>query len=428
MSTTVISSENETAGPWWPALSRLARHAILARLRRIQWGSLTIVEESCTSEMGGNDGPSVTIFVRDPRAFWMSLLGGSSGSGEAYARGYWSCDRLTDLVRIFLRNESALRGLDGGWALLQWPARWLAHCWRANTRGGSQRNIAAHYDLGNDFFQLFLDETLMYSCAIFDDPRDSLFKASVNKLDRVCQKLELQPDDHLLEIGTGWGGFALHAALQYGCRVTTTTISRKQYDLATQRVRDAGLQERVTVLPCDYRDLTGQFDKLVSIEMIEAVGHAYHDVFLRQCSQLLRPDGMMLLQMITVEDRFYDSARNSADFIQSHIFPGSCLPSIAKITASLARATDFRVYHLEDITPHYATTLRLWCERLHAQRDALLQRGYTDTLLRLWDYYFCYCEGGFLERTIGDVQLLLTKPRCQRAAITPPLLETAARS
>jgi cyclopropane-fatty-acyl-phospholipid synthase len=289
-----------------------------------------------------------------------------------------------------------------------------------NTLAGSQANIAAHYDLGNDFYALFLDETMTYSCGIFEQEDSTLEEASLAKYDRICRKLALKPEDEVLEIGTGWGGFAIYAAGRYGCRVTTTTISRAQFDLARPRIAEAGLEDRVTLLLKDYRHLTGSYDKLVSIEMIEAVGFEYFDTFFSVCSERLKDDGLMCLQAITIADQVFDRYRRSHDFIRSHVFPGSCLISLGALSASLARATDLRLIHLEDLTPHYARTLKLWRERFFANLDQVRALGYPETFIRLWEFYLCYCEGGFAERYIGDVQMVLAKPGNRRAPSCRP--------
>jgi len=302
---------------------------------------------------------------------------------------------------------------------LQKTLHWMAR----NTRGGSSRNIQAHYDLGNDFFQLFLDPTMMYSSGIFEHLQMTLEEASIAKLERICRKLDLKPGDRVIEIGTGWGGFAMHAARHYGCHVTTTTISPSQHAMARERIAAAGLSEQIDLLLTDYRDLGtrgGQYDKLVSIEMIEAVGHHYYDTYFRQCSELLKPEGAMLLQAITIADQQYEVAKNSVDFIQRYIFPGSCIPSVTAISDSLARVTDLRLTHLEDIGPHYATTLRLWHDNFDAQLDAVRALGYPETFIRMWQFYLCYCEAGFIERVIGDAQLLLIKPQCRLPPLTAP--------
>jgi cyclopropane-fatty-acyl-phospholipid synthase len=337
--------------------------------------------------------------------------------------GYWEVSDLTALMRIFLCNRQLLDGIDGGFAWLTIPIQRILHRLSRNTTKGSRRNISAHYDVGNDFFALFLDESLMYSNAIFTDPTMSLDEAQMARLKLICEKLELKPTDHLLEIGTGWGSFAIYAASHYGCQVTTTTISKKQYDLACQRIAAAGLSDRITVLFSDYRDLTGQYDKLVSLEMIEAVGHHYFDSYFGKCSGLLKVEGMMLLQAITIADQNYEAAKRSVDFIKRYIFPGSCIPSVTAMSESITRATDMRVFHLEDIGPHYVRTLRAWRDNLYKNRAKIHRLGYSDEFFRMWEFYFCYCEGGFTERVISDVQMLLTKPKNRREPI--PCIQAA---
>jgi cyclopropane-fatty-acyl-phospholipid synthase len=297
----------------------------------------------------------------------------------------------------------------------------LFHLLHKDTRRGSLINIAAHYDLGNEFYGLFLDETMTYSCGIFERPESTLQEASLAKCERICRKLDLGPQDHVLEIGTGWGGFAVYAASRYGCRVTTTTISKAQHDAALERVRNAGLTERVTLLFKDYRDLSGKFDKLVSIEMIEAVGHHYLNTFFRCCSNLLSERGTMLLQSITIEDQAFERHTRQVDFIKRYIFPGSCIPSVTAMAKALAESTDLRLVHLEDITPHYARTLRAWRERFFGNIHKVRQLGFSDTFIRMWEFYLCYCEAGFTERYLGDVQMLFAKPSCRQQPILPPL-------
>jgi cyclopropane-fatty-acyl-phospholipid synthase len=393
-------------------LDGLLRRGVLSRLDGLEDGRI-VLEEGNRQRAFGAGGPSglaATVEVRDPRFYRRLALGGSLGAAEAFIRGYWECDDLVNLVRIFCRNPGVSAGVDRGLTRLAWPLFRIAHKLRRNTTRGSRRNIAAHYDLGNEFFARFLDETMTYSCGIFERPDSSLEEASTAKYDRICRKLALGPEDHVLEIGCGWGGFALHAAGRYGCRVTATTISRQQYEWARRRVREAGLEDRVTLLMEDYRRLRGTFDKLVSIEMIEAVGHEYFDTYFRACCNLLKPEGTMLLQAITIPDQRYDAYRQSVDFIQRYVFPGGLLPSIGVICESLGRASDFRPVHLEDITPHYAETLRHWRERFHRNLGEIRRMGLPEELLRIWEYYFCYCEGGFRERAIGTVQMLLTRP------------------
>jgi cyclopropane-fatty-acyl-phospholipid synthase len=288
------------------------------------------------------------------------------------------------------------------------------HWLRDNTRSGSRRNIRAHYDLGNEFFELWLDETLAYSSAIFKTPDQPLAAASTEKFDRVCRKLQLHPTDHLLEIGTGWGGFALHAVQQYGCRVTTTTVSQQQFTTARDRFEASGHDERITLLQQDYRDLQGRFDKLASIEMIEAVGHRHFDEYFAALGRLLRPDGSLVLQAIVMPEQGYASYLRSVDFIQRYIFPGGCLPSLAAMLESAGRASDLRCVHVEDFAPHYAETLRRWRYSFQQRRDEIKALGYTDEFLRMWTYYLCYCEAAFEERAVGVVQIQFDKPGCRR--------------
>ncbi len=408
---------------------RLARRALASRLERLRHGGLEIVEAGRRTCFGGaSEGCPLVghVEVRDARFYPAVAMGGAIGAGEAYRDGYWESDDLAAVVRVLARNREALQGLERGFTRLVGPFRRLAHRLRANTRHGSRRNVGEHYDLGNEFYQLFLDPTLMYSCAVFagPEPRGStqelgqaLAAASEAKLELICRKLELGPEDEVLEIGTGWGGFALHAASRYGCRVVTTTISQRQLELARARVEAAGLGDRVEVVGRDYRDLSGRFDKLVSIEMIEAVGHEFLEGFFRVCSERLKPHGRMLIQAIVVPDQTYDSYRRSVDFIQRHIFPGALLPSIATMMDCVKRATDLRLEHLQDLTPHYATTLRIWCDRFLARRDEVRALGFSDAFVRLWEFYFRYCEGGFEERVIGDVQMLFAKPLSRQAPV-----------
>jgi cyclopropane-fatty-acyl-phospholipid synthase len=404
--------------------NRLARRLVLRRLEKLDNGRLLVVDGHECKNFGssGNADLVATVTVRDPRFYRHLAVGGSLGAAEAYIRGYWACDNLLELVRIFCRNAAVAGDLERGPARILSPLARIAHWLRRNTSSGSRRNIAAHYDLGNDFFSLFLDQTMAYSCAVFPRAESTLYEASVAKFNRICHKLTLTANDHILEIGSGWGSFAVHAAQRYGCRVTTTTISRKQYDYTRQQVAAAGLADRITVLCEDYRALKGTYDKLVSIEMIEAVGHEYFDTFFHVCSERLKPHGMMLLQAIVIPDQRYDRYRRSVDFIQRYIFPGGCLPSIGAISRSVGRATDFRLTHLEDITPHYAETLAFWRQRFRANLDQVRDLGFSEEFIRTWDFYFCYCEGAFRERAIGDVQILLVKPACQQAPILPPLL------
>jgi cyclopropane-fatty-acyl-phospholipid synthase len=398
-------------------ISRLARAIVRPLLRRTKHGTLTVLEDarSRTYGVASAGGPAVLVVVHD-RRFYRSLLRGSLGVSEAYTECWFDCTDLPELARLAALNMPALdrwrRAFRPFVAVPQAALSW----WARNTPQRSRRQIAAHYDIGNDLFSLMLDETMTYSCAIFEEPASSLYQAQLAKLDRICRKLELRPEDHVLEIGTGWGGFAIHAASRYGCRVTTTTISAEQHQLALERVRAAGLEDRVTVLLEDYRDLVGTFDKLVSIEMIEAVGWQYFDTFFERCASLLTPQGAMLLQAITIDERAYNVEKAKKSFANTHVFPGGCLPSLAVISRSVARVTDMRPVQLEDITAHYVRTLRCWRENFLAQLERVRSLGYDGRFQRMWELYLAYCEGGFGGGRIANVQLLLAKPH-YRAAI-----------
>jgi len=397
-------------------LVRVAEKAVRQSLTGVQHGVLIVRDGTRMVRYGTqaqSQGPVVTLRIYDPRFYSEIAFGGSIGAAEAYMKGYWRADDLTALLQIVLRNRDMLDGMETGWARFAAPFQQALHRMARNSREGSRRNIEVHYDLGNEFFKLFLDQTMMYSSAVFEHPGMTLEEASVAKLDRICRKLALKSGDRVMEIGTGWGGFAMHAARNYGCHVTTTTISPSQHEYARQRIESAGLQDCITLLLKDYRDLSGQYDKLVSIEMIEAVGHQYYDEYFRQCSNLLKPDGAMLLQAITIADQRYEVAKNSVDFIQRYIFPGSCIPSIAAISDTVARVTDLRLFHLEDIGPDYATTLRLWRENFNRALDQVRAQGYPEEFIRMWEFYLCYCEAGFIERVIGDAQILLVKPQAR---------------
>jgi cyclopropane-fatty-acyl-phospholipid synthase len=413
---------SRVGGDAFHPLDSLAKRAVLDKLTQLHGGQLVLVDGGERYRFGTASeelAEPIVVHVHDRRFYGDLALGGSVGAGESYMQGCWSTPQLVELVRLLVLNMEVLDSLEGGVARLTAPVRKALHVIRRNTRAGSRKNIAAHYDLGNEFFRLFLDETMMYSSATFTRPDMSLHEAQLARLDGICRKLDLRPGEHIVEIGTGWGAFALHAAQRYGCKVTTTTISREQYRLGRERVSQAGLDGQVEVLFSDYRDLSGTYDKLVSIEMIEAIGHQYFDTYFAQCSRLLKPHGAMLLQAITIADQRYESAKRSVDFIQRYIFPGSCLPSVAALSASIARASDLRVFHLEDIGPHYARTLHEWRRNLFASLPSIRALGYDDAFIRMWEFYFCYCEGGFAERVIGDVQMLLVKPGNRRAPIAP---------
>lgn len=349
------------------------------------------------------------VVVASPEA-WPRILRGSTGLAESYVDGMWDADDMVALIRLAARNMQGLDRVRRQWHPIMRIGQQLADMVPRNDRDGSRRNISAHYDLGNPLFSLFLDPTMTYSCALFESPEVSLEHAQLAKLERVCQQLRLGPDDHLLEIGSGWGAMAVHAAGRYGCRVTTTTISREQHDLARERVREAGLEGLVTVLLSDYRDLEGTYSKLVSIEMIEAVGWQYFDTYFRRCSDLLAPDGLMLLQAITIDDRAYEVEKASKSFINTQIFPGGCLPSLEVIHRCVARHTDMRTVSLDDITEHYGETVRRWREAFAANARNAARQGYDAGFRRMWQLYLAYVEAGFRECRIGDSQILLAKP------------------
>ncbi|MGH8549090.1 MAG: class I SAM-dependent methyltransferase [Methylococcales bacterium] len=397
-------------------LQQMARGLVLRRLESLIRGRLIIVEGEQIHRFGEKHASlSATIRVQDSRFYGEIAFGGSIGAGESYMHGYWSCDDLTALIRIMGLNQPVTDHLEGGLALLARPFLKTLHWLNRNTQDGSLRNIAAHYDLGNAMFELFLDPTMMYSCAVFERPDLTLEQASLCKLERICHKLQLGENDHVLEIGSGWGGFAIYAARNHGCRITTATISKEQYELAVSRVSQAGLGDQIEVLLCDYRNLQSRYDKLVSIEMIEAVGHQFYDTYFAKCASLLKPEGMMLLQAITIADQRYEAAKSSVDFIQRHIFPGSTIPSVTAMLQSITRASDLRLFDLEDIGPHYARTLAEWRRNFFRNLPRIKALGYPEEFIRMWEFYLCYCEGGFEERALGNVQMLLVKPDNRRA-------------
>lgn len=401
-------------------LVRLARKMIFNQLQKIENGELVVRDGRNEMYFGKttDDFPSpIYIDVKHPSFYIDVAFGGSSGSGEAYMKGSWLCSDLLGLIRLFLRNRHVLTDMDSRLTRLKGPIHKIVHLLNRNTRLGSRKNISAHYDIGNDLFELFLDPTMMYSSAYYENDDMSLEQASIAKLDLVCKKLELGPQDHLLEIGTGWGGLAIHAASNYGCKVTTTTISDEQFILAKARIKEKHLEEKITVVKQDYRDLEGQYDKLVSIEMIEAIGHQYMRTYFDKCCSLLKPDGMMLIQAITIKDQLYKDALKDVDFIKKFIFPGGFLPSINAMVKTINNNTDMKLFHLQDIGPHYAKTLNHWRNRFFDKLDEIRGLGYSDEFIRLWEYYFCYCEGGFIERDIGTVQMVLTRPENRREPI-----------
>jgi len=392
----------------------LLRRGVLRQLQALKHGQLVVFENG-ERMLFGTAGHHLLgeIHLHDSAAWGLVASNGSIGAGEAFIHGYWTTPDLTAVIRVFVSNLDVLDAMEQGLARLGRPLVKGLHWLNRNTRKGSKKNIEAHYDLGNDLFEQFLDPTMMYSAAQFSRPDDTLEQAQLNKLERICQKLALTPDDHLLEIGTGWGSMALYAAQHYGCRVTTTTLSNEQFAYTRQRIDEAGLGDHVTLLLQDYRDLQGQFDKLVSIEMIEAVGHRFLPTYFQKCADLLTSKGVMLIQAITIREQRYEQAKRGVDFIQRYIFPGGALPSVQKMLQIVGKDTDMNLLHMEDFGLHYAKTLRLWHDNFRQAHGRLRELGYDEYFLRLWEFYLCYCEGGFLERTIGTAQLVFAKPLAQ---------------
>jgi len=398
------------------ALDRALRRRLIERLRGLQHGQLVLEDALGRVSLGaGGRDPELRVQLRidDPAVYRALAMNGSVGAGEAYIRGHWRCDDLIALTRLMVRNRALLDGMERGVARL---GGWLLRAGAAlkpNTRRGSRENIAAHYDLGNEFFALFLSPDLMYSSALWANGEQTLEQASTAKLEAICAALELRPGDRLIEIGTGWGGFALHAARHYRCRVTTTTISREQYALARERIAAAGLADRVTVLREDYRDLGGRYDKLVSIEMIEAIGARQLETYFAKLSALLEPGGLAVLQAITIEDHRYAQALHAVDYIKRHVFPGSFIPSIQAMLEAKTRASELNLVQLRDFGPCYARTLEEWRRRFLARRADVRALGFDDRFMRLWEFYLAYCEAGFRERAIGVAHLKFEKPlRC----------------
>lgn len=419
-------------------LNQLARKAVFHALQHLQFGSLTIIEDfdeqapnrhsfgksvnssgaepakpsaqPLSSSAVGRHSLAVTLMIHDSSVYRQLLFGGSIALADSYINGEWDTSDLTALIRLAARNLAVLNKLESRFASISKTLEKAKHQLRSNDQSGAKSNILAHYDLGNAMYQRFLDETMMYSSAVYPTADTSLAQAQQHKLALICQRLQLSADDHVIEIGTGWGGFAIYAAQHYGCHVTTTTISDAQYQEARSRVAAAGLSDKITLLKQDYRELTGHYDKLVSIEMIEAVGHEYLPMFFAKCNSLLKPTGLMVLQAITFNDQNYEDYLDSVDFIQTHIFPGGCLLSNQELTTQFTKQTDMVIKQLHDYGFDYAYTLRDWRAAFMAQRQEIKALGYDEAFIRLWEFYFCYCEGGFLERTIGVVQVTAVKP------------------
>lgn len=391
-------------------LSGIFKSIILKRFNNIQFGHIKLTDGNEVYSFGDPESEStVHVQVLSPDFYLLLGSGGLMGAAESYTAGCWKADDLVALIRNIFRNKDVMSQLDSGWALLFKPINKLLHWLRKNSLSGSKQNILAHYDLSNEFYQLWLDETMTYSCGFFKDRNSTMMDASIEKLDRICRKLDIQSGDSILEIGTGWGSFAIHAAKNYGCHVTTTTISDAQYEMAQNRIQKADLENKITLLKDDYRNLSGQFDKIVSIEMIEAVGHQYVPLYFQKVSSLLKKDGLFAMQGITYNDQNFDIYTGSVDFIKKYIFPGSCLISVSQVTEAMKKYTDLSLSHLEDITLHYATTLKTWREIFLGELEAVKKLGFSNEFINMWEFYFVFCEAGFRERNIGDYQFIFSK-------------------
>ena len=391
-------------------LTSVFKNGLKKKLSHLNVGCISVVDGVDKFSFGDPGSElQVNVQVHSQEFYVMTGSGGAMGIAEAYILGYWTSDDVVMLMRIILKNRSILLSLNDGFAKILSPINKLIHRSRQNTLKGSKENILAHYDLSNDFYKLWLDPTMTYSCAYFKDTNTTLEDASIEKLDRMCRKLKLSEKDNILEVGTGWGSFSIHAAKNYGCSITTTTISDAQYEYAKARVLEEGLESKINVINKDYRKLDGQYDKIVSIEMIEAVGYEYISEYFRKLSSLLKPDGLMALQGITYNDQNFDTYKDSVDFIKKYIFPGSCLISISQIIDVIKNKTDLSMIDMEDITRHYAETLNRWRKNFMSVLPEVKEMGYSKAFINMWEFYFLYCEAGFLERNIGDVQMVFAK-------------------
>ena len=399
-------------------LATFFKKIILKKFGQLQFGFLRIFDGDEEFHFGDDKSElKADVQIFSPEFYVFMGSGGLLGVTESYTAGYWQSNNLVSLIQIVIQNKDVMSQLDSGWARLFKPVNQYIHSLRRNSLSGSKKNILAHYDLSNEFYQLWLDETMTYSCGVFVNNSSTLEEASVEKLDRICRKLQLTDRDSVLEIGTGWGSFAIHAVKNYGCKVTTTTISDAQYELAKERINQEGLTDRIILLKDDYRKLTGQYDKIVSIEMIEAVGHEYVPVFFKIVSSLLKEDGLFVMQGITYNDQNFDVYKNSVDFIKKYIFPGSCLISVSQVTETMKKYTDLSIVHLEDITVHYARTLKIWRENFQSSIPSIKALGFSSAFIKMWDFYFVYCEAGFRERHIGDYQFVFSKPGAREIKI-----------
>ena len=402
---------NRKVGLSWH--DEIVKNILFAKLSKIKHGYLQIFVDGMVYDFGIQEMQNTLhaeIHIHDTRIFRAVLFGGEPAAGYTYTKGWWSSNHLLNVVRLFTLNRDVLFAIKSGFAAIAKPFYLFGHYINKNTTKGSKRNILAHYDIGNDLYKLFLDEKMMYSSACYDNDNTTLEDAAENKLTVICEKLNLQASDHVLEIGSGWGGFAIYAAENFGCRVTTTTISDKQFDYLNDKITDLGLQKRITILKKDYRELTGQYDKLVSIEMIESVGHQYIDQYFSKCSQLLKPNGAMLIQAITISDFLYYRYIRSMDFIRKYIFPGGSLPSMSSMLASISSNTDLTLYQADSYADSYAKTLASWYQRFINNKKTVIELGYSQSFIRLWEYYLKYCQSGFEERVIDVHQIVFKKP------------------
>jgi cyclopropane-fatty-acyl-phospholipid synthase len=407
--TQIVANEPQTKLNW---INGKYRQGIFELLGKLTDAQLIIVESSERFKLGNSSSElSAELHINDLSVYSDFVSGGSLAAAQAYIDNKWDTPDLTKLIRVFARSQQLVDELESKSSLWEKCQKKLVSLGNRNTQAGSKRNILAHYDLGNALYSRFLDEKMMYSCAYYSDEKTSLSQAQSAKLALICDKLDLKEGDHLVEIGTGWGGLAIFAALNYGCKVTTTTISDAQYNYAKEQIELRGLSEQITLLKRDYRELEGNYDKLVSIEMIEAVGHEFMAQFFSKCSSLLKPDGKMLIQAITIADQRYDAYRKSVDFINKYIFPGGCLPSMAVMSQHIANSTDMMIDNVEDIGLHYARTLFDWRKNFDENWQEINDFGYDDTFKRLWHYYLCYCEGAFIERVISTHHIVARKPQ-----------------
>lgn len=398
-------------------LDRFYQSVVLNTFETMTLGCLKIEMPDGTIRVIGQPGADISALIRviHPTFFKRCVLYGDIGFGESFVDGDWETDDMTKVIKWAILNVENLSVMSGaktknGFGNVLRLANRLRHLWRSNTVTMSRRNIHEHYDLGNDFYRLFLDETMTYSSAYFQSPEQSLTEAQIAKYDVLCRKLRLKPTDHVLEIGSGWGGFSCYAAQTYGCRITTVTISDEQFQYAQEKIQREGLADKIEIKLQDYRLITGQFDKIVSIEMLEAVGDAFLETYFSKCHELLKHNGLLGLQIITCPDSRYDSFRKNVDWIQKHIFPGSLLLSVGRINQAINRTGDLFLFHLEDIGNCYTQTLSLWREAFNQKLDQVRALGFNEPFIRKWNYYLCYCQAAFAMRNISVVQAVFTRP------------------